>query len=66
LKGGRPVTLTWLSEFLAEPLAFPNGRYDDQVDRVSRFLAWWQNHWTRNQMTFTMPFSVSRPRNIPG
>ena len=30
----------WLQDFLAEMLAFPAGRYDDQVDSVSQFLGW--------------------------
>jgi len=32
----------WLGDLLAELLAFPNGRHDDQVDSVSQFLnrAW--------------------------
>jgi predicted phage terminase large subunit-like protein len=30
----------WLDTFLLEILAFPNGRYDDQVDSVSQFLNW--------------------------
>ena len=32
--------LDWLDSFLAELLAFPYGRYNDQVDSVSQFLNW--------------------------
>lgn len=33
-----PREAPWLAEFLHEILAFPNGRYDDQVDSASQFL----------------------------
>jgi phage terminase large subunit-like protein len=35
-----PREAEWLDTFLHELLAFPNGRYDDQVDSVSQFLKW--------------------------
>jgi predicted phage terminase large subunit-like protein len=35
-----PTEAPWLSEFLREILAFPNSRYDDQIDSVSQFLKW--------------------------
>jgi predicted phage terminase large subunit-like protein len=35
-----PNEAPWLSAFLHEILAFPNTRYDDQVDSVSQFLNW--------------------------
>jgi predicted phage terminase large subunit-like protein len=35
-----PKSATWLEEFKAEMLVFPNGKFDDQVDSVSQFLAW--------------------------
>ena len=35
-----PREADWLSDFKHELLAFPNGRYDDQVDCVSQFLDW--------------------------
>src|SRR5262245_23687669 len=41
-----PEKAPWLGDFRAEILAFPFGRYDDQVDSVSQFLAW----AARNQM----------------
>jgi predicted phage terminase large subunit-like protein len=49
-----PEKALWLDDFRAEILAFPGGRYDDQVDSASQFLAW----AARNQM-------VRRPRVIP-
>jgi predicted phage terminase large subunit-like protein len=30
----------WTDDFLNEVLAFPRGRYDDQVDALSQFLTW--------------------------
>jgi predicted phage terminase large subunit-like protein len=35
-----PDAAPWLDDFLLEVLAFPNGRYDDQVDSLSQFLTW--------------------------
>ena len=35
-----PEEAPWLDDFRNEILAFPYGRYDDQVDSVSQFLAW--------------------------
>ena len=44
-----PVEASWLDTFLAELLAFPNGRHDDQVDSVSQFLNWAWRHAHRSQ-----------------
>ena len=35
-----PHSSSWLDEFKAEILAFPNGRHDDQVDALSQLMAW--------------------------
>jgi len=35
-----PKEAPWLADFENELLAFPNGRYDDQVDAVLLFLDW--------------------------
>jgi predicted phage terminase large subunit-like protein len=35
-----PKSAPWQEEFLMEYLAFPNGRYDDQIDALSQFLNW--------------------------
>ncbi len=35
-----PESAPWLDDFLNEILAFPNGRFDDQVDSLSQFLTW--------------------------
>ena len=34
-----PARAPWLSDLVAELLAFPSGRHDDQVDSVSQALA---------------------------
>jgi predicted phage terminase large subunit-like protein len=39
-----PEEAPWLDDFLTEILAFPYGRYDDQVDSISQFLAWAVRH----------------------
>jgi predicted phage terminase large subunit-like protein len=36
-----PRAAPWLEAFLEELRAFPNGRFDDQVDSLSQFLSWW-------------------------
>ena len=38
-----PKSAPWFAEFLAEYLAFPKGRHDDQVDSLSQFLIWRTN-----------------------
>jgi len=38
-----PKSAPWLSDFLEECLAFPGGRYNDQVDALSQFLEWRTN-----------------------
>jgi predicted phage terminase large subunit-like protein len=35
-----PERAPWLGDFRTELLAFPAGRYDDQVDSLSQFLTW--------------------------
>lgn len=38
-----PKSAPWLADFLAEYLAFPKARHDDQVDSLSQFLTWRTN-----------------------
>jgi predicted phage terminase large subunit-like protein len=45
-----PREAPWLSELLHEILAFPNSRYDDQIDSVSQFL----KRAEANEPRFTM------------
>ncbi len=42
-----PERAPWLDDFLLEVLAFPHGRYDDQVDSLSQFLTWAAKPGTR-------------------
>lgn len=35
-----PKSAPWRDEYVAELLAFPRGRHDDQVDSTSQFLGW--------------------------
>ena len=35
-----PESAPWLDEFKAEIMAFPNARFDDQVDSLSQFVGW--------------------------
>ena len=35
-----PEEAPWLAEFEKEVLAFPNGKFDDQVDSLTQFLQW--------------------------
>jgi hypothetical protein len=58
-----PKDPPWLSDFLHEMLAFPNGRHDDQVDGVSQFLNWAQG-FLRHSETPIPPIvviGVNRP-----
>ena len=41
-----PAEAPWLAEFKHELLAFPNGRFDDQVDALSQLLTWVRRRWT--------------------
>lgn len=38
-----PVDAPWVAEFRSELLAFPNSRFDDQVDALSQLLIWVRN-----------------------
>lgn len=39
-----PREALWLADFQREVVTFPNGKYDDQVDSLTQFLQWWQEH----------------------
>jgi phage terminase large subunit-like protein len=60
-----PKDAPWLGTFLMELLGFPNGPNDDQVDSVSQLLVWMQRS-NQQHIPIVPPFSVSRPRLIPG
>jgi len=54
-----PTEALWLADFENELLAFPSGRYDDQVDALLLFLEWFAQHEQYLQpMTFCPPILV--------
>jgi len=56
-----PREAPWLADFENELLAFPGGRYDDQVDALLLFLEWFvQNERYLQPMTFCAPIIVRR------
>jgi predicted phage terminase large subunit-like protein len=55
-----PAKAPWLEDFKAEILAFPAGRYDDQVDALSQFLGWTEHGC--GIMSFAPAIVISRPR----
>jgi predicted phage terminase large subunit-like protein len=62
-----PAEALWLADFENELLAFPNGRYDDQVDALMLTLDWFsKNEHCLPPTSWPMPFIFSRPRNVPG
>ncbi|MFO1148085.1 MAG: phage terminase large subunit [Alsobacter sp.] len=52
-----PRTASWREDYITELLAFPGGRYDDQVDSTSQFL-----QWAKDQSRRRGPISV--PSNL--
>jgi len=50
-----PQDASWLSTFLNELLAFPNGRNDDQADAFSQLINWQIKHNRRNTARAGMP-----------
>jgi predicted phage terminase large subunit-like protein len=62
-----PVEASWLADFEAELLAFPNGRHDDQIDTLLLFLDWFfESGQYLMPMKFVMPIVFGTPRCIPG
>jgi predicted phage terminase large subunit-like protein len=51
-----PHEAPWLADFERELLAFPNGRFDDQVDALSQLLS-----WARNQPKIINAMAVLMP-----
>ncbi|MCC7253551.1 MAG: phage terminase large subunit [Hyphomicrobium sp.] len=47
-----PKTASWLDGYVAELLAFPGGRHDDQVDSTSQFLNWIEGRRPRAGVLF--------------
>jgi predicted phage terminase large subunit-like protein len=61
-----PAEAPWLADFESELLAFPSGRYDDQVDALMLCLDWFSKNEHRLAPTsWPIPFVFSRPRSLP-
>lgn len=54
-----PRTASWLETYLAELIAFPVARHDDQIDSTSQALRYLTRH--RGQIQLTRPPARSRP-----
>jgi predicted phage terminase large subunit-like protein len=55
-----PNEATWLADFERELLAFPHGRYDDQVDALLQFLDWYSENQSRINPVMCMPIVITR------
>jgi predicted phage terminase large subunit-like protein len=61
-----PAEAIWLADFEGELLAFPSGRYDDQVDALMLCLDWFsKNEYRLPPSDWPIPFVFSRPRSLP-
>ena len=58
-----PNDALWLADFENELLAFPGGRYDDQVDALLLFLEWYAQHEQYLQPVIGCPVIVVRQRD---
>ena len=56
-----PKEAPWLAEFESELLAFPGGRFDDQVDALLQFLDWHSENQSCINPVCCPPIIVSRP-----
>jgi predicted phage terminase large subunit-like protein len=55
-----PSEAPWLADFETEILAFPNGRYDDQVDAVLLFLDWFSDNEQYITPVLCWPIVITR------
>jgi predicted phage terminase large subunit-like protein len=55
-----PSEAPWLAEFENELLAFPNGRYDDQVDALLLLLDWLSENEHRLNPVIVGPIIITR------
>jgi predicted phage terminase large subunit-like protein len=59
-----PTEAPWLADFESELLAFPLGRYDDQIDALLLFLDWLMEN-ERYLTPLAFPIIVTVPRSDP-
>jgi predicted phage terminase large subunit-like protein len=61
-----PTEAPWLADFESELLAFPSGRYDDQVDALMLCLDWFsKNEYCLPPSDWPIPILFSIPRPGP-
>ena len=63
-----PASLEGLEIFISEIRAFPNGRYDDQVDSLTQMLEWSFWNWRNLKMKYTLkgrPIALIRGKRPP-
>jgi predicted phage terminase large subunit-like protein len=58
-----PNEAHWLADFESELLAFPYGRYDDQVDALLLFLDWFSENEQYIMFPIVVPIIVSSRRH---
>ncbi len=59
-----PETAPWLGDFQLEILAFPHGRYDDQVDSLSQFLTWAAAHRPHRLTPICLPVLIKQAEPV--
>jgi predicted phage terminase large subunit-like protein len=55
-----PVYAPWVTDFIEECAAFPNGAHDDQVDAMTQALLRWNQAPTRQVFYYSVPVRISR------
>jgi predicted phage terminase large subunit-like protein len=55
-----PNEAAWLADFEGELLAFPSGRYDDQVDALLQFLDWYSANESYINPVLCAPILITR------
>jgi predicted phage terminase large subunit-like protein len=57
-----PNDAPWLDDLVAELLAFPGGKHDDQVDSLSQALTWIEKKRRVREFVFTIPILIPLAR----
>ena len=55
-----PSIAPWIDGFIDECAAFPNAKYDDQVDAFMLFLDWFSQNEPNINMTWPKPIGITR------